>query len=241
MKCSCCGLEEQDLLNNMSHRRSENVAKPVKPAGAKHETQTDKENETPKRETFIINKSRTNSSEHPNIPPVNIKLPLTSTDTAVNIKNQTSENKTVKVINERNPPQQSSSSLSQESAKRQTWTLTDFDIGKPLGKGKFGNVYLAREKKSKFVVALKVLFKNVIKSSNNEHQVRREIEIQTHLRHPNILRMYGYFHDEHRVYLILEYAPKGKLIKLVIIITLSSAHIMWIHKNQFFDAPSKRA
>lgn len=27
------------------------------------------------------------------------------------------------------------------------WTLNDFDIGKPLGKGKFGSVYLAREKK----------------------------------------------------------------------------------------------
>lgn len=38
----------------------------------------------------------------------------------------------------------------------QTWQLSDFDIGRPLGRGKFGNVYLAREKKSKFVVALKV-------------------------------------------------------------------------------------
>lgn len=27
------------------------------------------------------------------------------------------------------------------------WTLKDFDIGKPLGRGKFGHVYLAREKK----------------------------------------------------------------------------------------------
>lgn len=26
------------------------------------------------------------------------------------------------------------------------WTLNDFDIGKPLGRGKFGHVYLAREK-----------------------------------------------------------------------------------------------
>lgn len=95
--------------------------------------------------------------------------------------------------------------------KKFKWTLTDFDIGKPLGKGKFGNVYLAREKKSKFLVALKVLFKSAIKEFNNEHQVRREVEIQTHLRHPNILRMYGYFHDETRVYLILEYAPKGKI------------------------------
>ena len=26
------------------------------------------------------------------------------------------------------------------------WSLADFDIGKPLGSGKFGNVYLGREK-----------------------------------------------------------------------------------------------
>lgn len=90
------------------------------------------------------------------------------------------------------------------------WALTDFDIGKPLGKGKFGNVYLAREKQSKFVVALKVLFKDAIKNFNNEHQVKREIEIQSHLRHNNILKMYGYFHDDQRVYIILEYAPNGE-------------------------------
>lgn len=36
------------------------------------------------------------------------------------------------------------------------WNLSDFEIGRPLGKGKFGNVYLAREKKSKYIVALKV-------------------------------------------------------------------------------------
>ena len=32
-------------------------------------------------------------------------------------------------------------------------------------------------------------------------------------RHENILRLYGYFHDEKRVYLILEYAAKGALYK----------------------------
>lgn len=111
--------------------------------------------------------------------------------------------------NERKPSASAEPSKKDQESK-QKWTLTDFDIGKPLGKGKFGNVYLAREKKSKFLVALKVLFKSAIKNFNIEHQVRREIEIQSHLRHPNILRMYGYFHDDSRVYLILEYAPFGK-------------------------------
>lgn len=97
--------------------------------------------------------------------------------------------------------------------RHRSWQLTDFDIGKPLGRGKFGNVYLARERGSKYVVALKVLFKNQLQQSNVEHQLRREIEIQSHLRHPNILRLYGYFYDSTRVYLILEYAAKGELYK----------------------------
>lgn len=80
-----------------------------------------------------------------------------------------------------------------------------------MGRGKFGNVYLAREKESQFVVALKVLFKRQIGETKVEHQVRREIEIQSHLRHPHILRLYAYFHDDARIYLVLEYAPQGTL------------------------------
>ncbi|XP_019403712.1 PREDICTED: aurora kinase A [Crocodylus porosus] len=100
----------------------------------------------------------------------------------------------------------------QETKKRQ-WSLDDFEIGRPLGKGKFGNVYLAREKQSKFILALKVLFKSQLEEAGVEHQLRREVEIQSHLRHPNILRLYGYFHDATRVYLILEYAPRGEVYK----------------------------
>ncbi|GAB9470301.1 Aur protein kinase [Globisporangium polare] len=107
----------------------------------------------------------------------------------------------------------SAESGSASTSMNKTWKLSDFDIGKPLGKGKFGNVYLAREKKSKYVVALKVLQKAQLMKSSVEHQLRREIEIQSHLRHKNILRLYGYFYDAKRVYLIIEYAPQGELYK----------------------------
>jgi aurora kinase, other len=88
-----------------------------------------------------------------------------------------------------------------------------FEIGKPLGKGKFGRVYLARERSSGFVCALKVLHKSELQQGKVEKQVRREIEIQSNLRHPNILRLYGHFHDSKRVFLILEFAGKGELYK----------------------------
>jgi serine/threonine protein kinase len=93
------------------------------------------------------------------------------------------------------------------------WSLNDFEIGKRLGRGKFGRVYLAREKQSEFLVAIKVISKNQLKKSGVEHQVRREIEIQTHLDHENILKLYGFFWDARRIYLILEYAPGGELYK----------------------------
>ena len=62
------------------------------------------------------------------------------------------------------------------------WTLKDFEIGKALGKGNFGHVYLAREKASGFIVALKVLYKSELTKTGIEKQLRREIEIQGQLR-----------------------------------------------------------
>lgn len=57
------------------------------------------------------------------------------------------------------------------------------------------------------------MFKDQLIRGKVEKQLRREIEIQSQLRHPNILRLYGYFHDETRIFLILEYAPGGELYK----------------------------
>ncbi|KAJ2983933.1 hypothetical protein NUW58_g6168 [Xylaria curta] len=88
-----------------------------------------------------------------------------------------------------------------------------FEIGKPLGKGKFGRVYLAREREHKFVCALKVLYKSELQQNRAEIQVRREIEIQSNLRHPNVLKLYGHFHDSKRIFLILEFAGQGELYK----------------------------
>ena len=72
-------------------------------------------------------------------------------------------------------------------------------------------MYLARTKKDKAVVALKVCYKKILEQEQVTQQLRREVEIHSRLRHPNIIRLYSYFHDETRVYLVLEYAPGGTL------------------------------
>ena len=96
-------------------------------------------------------------------------------------------------------------------APMKEWKLKHFELGPKLGTGMFGQVFLAREKKTKFIVALKKLSKDQLLQAQVEHQLRREVEIMAHLRHPNILRMYGYFHTKNSVYLILEYAAQGDL------------------------------
>lgn len=93
------------------------------------------------------------------------------------------------------------------------WSLSDFEIGRKLGRGKFGRVFCVKEKRTGYICALKCMNKAELEEYHVENQFQREIEIQSNLLHPNILRLYGYFHDKKRVYLLVEYAVKGELYK----------------------------
>ncbi|OBT49767.1 hypothetical protein VE04_10067, partial [Pseudogymnoascus sp. 24MN13] len=88
------------------------------------------------------------------------------------------------------PPQEAAAESSEGSQKSRPSTMQKqpnvpkqfhlgmFEIGRPLGKGKFGRVYLVRERSSGFICALKVMHKDEIKSNGVEKQVQREVEIQ---------------------------------------------------------------
>jgi hypothetical protein len=49
--------------------------------------------------------------------------------------------------NPNKPKRMNSKTQAQEANPKKQWSMQDFEIGKPLGKGKFGRVYLARETK----------------------------------------------------------------------------------------------
>jgi hypothetical protein len=82
-------------------------------------------------------------------------------------------------------------SESSEGAPR-AWLVDDFVLGKPLGRGKFGNVYHAKQKTTSCPVALKVLFKAQMQAAKCVNTLRREVEIQSRLQHPNIVQLTGY-------------------------------------------------
>merc|ERR1712050_483938 len=63
------------------------------------------------------------------------------------------------------------------------WKISDFDVGRLLGAGKFGRVYLAREKSKKTIIAIKSIKKEDIRKERIKYQLVREIEIQKNLHH----------------------------------------------------------
>ncbi|CAG9937796.1 unnamed protein product [Clonostachys rosea f. rosea IK726] len=171
------------------------------------------------------------SSSRANLVKVALQSQTSNTVAAVTLPSQAAQRKANNPppSPQRKPlPTSSSSRVSDESAEERSrasqlieqpsipkqFHLGMFEIGRPLGKGKFGRVYLAKERTSGFICALKVMHKNELQQGGGvEKQVRREIEIQSNLRHPNILQLYGHFHDSKRVFLILEFAGKGELYK----------------------------
>jgi serine/threonine protein kinase len=96
-----------------------------------------------------------------------------------------------------------------------SWTKEDFVMDKQLGHGRFATVYRALEKESGVLVALKVINKQFLLKHNFLHQIRREVEIQSKLEHPNIIRLYGYFQDKTSLYLVEEFAENGALFEYV--------------------------
>eukprot|EP00388_Colpodella_angusta_P046516 GDKK01069672.1.p1 GENE.GDKK01069672.1~~GDKK01069672.1.p1 ORF type:complete len:426 (-),score=64.89 GDKK01069672.1:43-1320(-) len=113
-----------------------------------------------------------------------------------------------------------SPSASPDYAKRDPsqlyeWSLDDFDIGKTLGRGQHGKVFLARERRSGYLVAIKRMKKMSIIRSNMDRQIMTEIEIQSHFRHPNVLRVFCHFTDVENIYIVLELAGYGEVYYMV--------------------------
>ena len=99
----------------------------------------------------------------------------------------------------------------EERSVKKEWRKEDFLFEKALGKGRFGTVYRGIEKYQKAPVAIKIMKKKFVQMHKFVHQVRREIEIQCRLDHPNITKLYGYFHDSTSVYMVQELAEGGSL------------------------------
>ena len=79
----------------------------------------------------------------------------------------------------------------------------------------FGEVFLVRHKTLKFVCAMKILKKEVVRTQKVEDQLVREIKIQFYLHSQNVINLYGFFSDPDCVYLMQELCMDGHLFNML--------------------------
>jgi len=84
-------------------------------------------------------------------------------------------------------------------------TVPSYEIVKRLGKGGMGAVWLARDKKSGELVAIKTMLPQAASDEHHVREFKREIDITAKLRHPHIVRFITHGISRGQFYFIMEY------------------------------------
>eukprot|EP01125_Pyxidicula_operculata_P019295 TRINITY_DN698_c0_g1_i2.p1 TRINITY_DN698_c0_g1~~TRINITY_DN698_c0_g1_i2.p1 ORF type:complete len:1300 (+),score=335.10 TRINITY_DN698_c0_g1_i2:220-4119(+) len=103
-------------------------------------------------------------------------------------------------------------------------SIKDFQILKPISRGAFGRVYLAKKIKTGDLYAIKVMRKSDIIRKNQQGTVITERNAMARAHHPFIVQLYFAFQSEKYLYLVMEYLIGGDLASL-------------LHNMSYFDEP----
>ena len=103
------------------------------------------------------------------------------------------------------------------SGQERECTTDDFESlsRSVIGRGAFASVWPVRHKASREKYAVKLIKKVTISQNGLLESIRREVQIMYQVRDNHIIRLHDHFEDDHKVYLLLEYAPAGTLFDLV--------------------------
>jgi Protein kinase domain len=88
-------------------------------------------------------------------------------------------------------------------------------IGKQLGKGAFGKVYLGLHRITGLKVAIKAIDKSIIQNERTRRKVFQEVYIMKTVTHPNVIRLLEVFESNRHLMIVLEYSGGGDLLQLV--------------------------
>ncbi|CAM6095426.1 unnamed protein product [Calypogeia fissa] len=101
------------------------------------------------------------------------------------------------------------------SAYKDRTTIDDFEIIKPISRGAFGRVFLARKRTTGDLFAIKVLRKVDMIRKNAVESVQAERNILIHARNPFVVRFFYSFTCRDNLYLVMEYLNGGDLYSML--------------------------
>ncbi|KAF9352546.1 hypothetical protein BGX26_009666 [Mortierella sp. AD094] len=94
-------------------------------------------------------------------------------------------------------------------------SIQDFEIIKPISRGAFGKVYLARKKTTKDLYAIKILKKADMVRKNMVSHVLAERRVLALTRTPFVVQLFYAFSSKDYLYLVMEYVIGGDLSSLL--------------------------
>ncbi|EPQ26593.1 uncharacterized protein PFL1_05914 [Pseudozyma flocculosa PF-1] len=101
------------------------------------------------------------------------------------------------------------------SSKPTASSIKDFDIIKPISKGAFGSVFLAKKRTTGDYYAIKVLKKSDMIAKNQITNVKAErMILMTQNQSPFVVKLFFTFQSSDYLYLVMEYLPGGDCASL---------------------------
>mmetsp|Transcript_9118 Transcript_9118/g.16401 ORF Transcript_9118/g.16401 Transcript_9118/m.16401 type:complete len:425 (-) Transcript_9118:883-2157(-) len=89
-----------------------------------------------------------------------------------------------------------------------------YELGETIGRGQFGVVRVAYNKETKEKVAVKTFKKKQLGEEDYKY-LKREIDIVTHVNHPNIVSTFEVFESEDYIMIVMEYLGGGMLYDVI--------------------------
>lgn len=101
------------------------------------------------------------------------------------------------------------------SSRATASSIKDFDIIKPISKGAFGSVFLAKKRTTGDYYAIKVLKKSDMIAKNQITNVKAErMILMTQTQSPFVVKLFFTFQSQDYLYLVMEYLPGGDCASL---------------------------
>merc|ERR1719399_1474058 len=93
--------------------------------------------------------------------------------------------------------------------------IQNYEIVKPLGKGKFSIVYMAKRLTDGTMCALKKINIFDMMVPKQREKCLKEVRLLQSMDHPNIVKLKDSFIDNNELLIIVEWAEKGDLKRLI--------------------------
>lgn len=91
-----------------------------------------------------------------------------------------------------------------------------YKLAKKLGEGKYADVFLATNRRTKMQYAVKCINKSKLVDEEDVEALAQEIKIMQRMDHPNLVKLEDFYIEDDTYYLVQELMTGGELFEAIV-------------------------